>query len=94
VVDLTRRLGVMHVIVNRTLALLRREGFVRVQPHPTAFLTESGRTLAEACRHRRGIVIAFLVSLGIPDKTAGVDAEGIEHHLSPATLAAFARPTK
>jgi DtxR family manganese transport transcriptional regulator len=91
VVDLARRLGVTHVTVNRTLARLQREGFVTVQPYRAIFLTDSGRTLAAACQHRHGIVVAFLMSLGIPEKTAEIDAEGIEHHVSPATLAAFAR---
>lgn len=94
VVDLARRLGVTHVTVNRTLVRLRREGFVSVQPYRAIFLTDSGRTLAAACRHRHRIVVAFLVSLGIPEKTAEIDAEGIEHHVSPATLAAFARHTR
>ncbi len=94
VVDLARRLGVTHVTVNRTLARLQREGFVSVQPYRAIFLTESGRTLAAECHHRHGIVVAFLRSLGIPDKTAEIDAEGIEHHVSPATLAAFAKQLK
>ncbi|MFZ5494774.1 MAG: manganese-binding transcriptional regulator MntR [Verrucomicrobiota bacterium] len=94
VVDLARRLGVTHVTVNRTLARLQREGYVSVQPYRAIFLTESGRTLAEQCQHRHGVVVAFLISLGIPRKTAELDAEGIEHHVSPATLAAFARYTK
>jgi DtxR family manganese transport transcriptional regulator len=91
VVDLARRLGVTHVTVTRTLARLQREGYVSVQPYRAIFLTDRGQTLAAACQHRHGIVVAFLVSLGIPEKTAEIDAEGIEHHVSPATLAAFAR---
>jgi DtxR family transcriptional regulator, manganese transport regulator len=91
VVDLARRLGVTHVTVNRTLTRLQREGYVRVQPYRAIFLTDDGRTLAEACQHRHDIVVAFLLSLGIPEKTAEIDAEGIEHHVSPATLAAFAK---
>lgn len=94
VVDLARRLGVTHVTVNRTLARLQREGYVSVQPYRAIFLTDSGRTLAAECHHRHGIVVAFLRSLGIPEKAAEIDAEGIEHHVSPATLAAFARQLK
>ncbi len=91
VVDLARRLGVTHVTVNRTLARLQREGYVTVQPYRAIFLTEAGRKLAAECQHRHGIVVAFLRSLGIPEKNAEIDAEGIEHHVSPATLAAFAK---
>jgi len=91
VVDLARRLGVTHVTVNRTLTRLQREGLVSVQPYRAIFLTDSGRRLAEACHRRHAIVVAFLRSLGIPEKAAEIDAEGIEHHVSPATLAAFAK---
>lgn len=94
VVDLARRLGVTHVTVNHTLVRLRREGFVTVQPYRAIFLTPGGRKLAAECHHRHTVVVAFLVSLGIPEKTAEIDAEGIEHHVSPATLAAFARHTR
>jgi DtxR family manganese transport transcriptional regulator len=34
-------------------------------------------------------VVAFLRSLGIPERVAEMDAEGIEHHVSADTLAAF-----
>jgi len=91
VVDLARRLGVTHVTVNRTLTRLQREGFVSVQPYRAIFLTSAGSKLAAECRHRHTVVVAFLRSLGIPEKVAEIDAEGIEHHVSPATLKAFAR---
>jgi len=35
-----------------------------------------------------------LNSIGISEKTAEMDAEGIEHHVSPETLAAFERLLK
>lgn len=93
VVDLARRLGVTHVTVNRTLARLQREGFVSVQPYRAIFLTPTGLKLAEECQHRHRVVVAFLRSLGISEKIAEIDAEGIEHHVSPETLAALARHT-
>jgi len=91
VVDLARRLGVTHVTVNRTLGRLQREGYVSVQPYRAIFLTDPGRKLAAECQHRHSVVVAFLRSLGVPEKSAEIDAEGIEHHVSPATLAAFAK---
>jgi DtxR family manganese transport transcriptional regulator len=39
------------------------------------------------------VVEAFLLSLGVSPKTARRDAEGIEHHVSAETLAAFRRFT-
>jgi DtxR family transcriptional regulator, manganese transport regulator len=91
VVDLARRLGVTHVTVNRTLARLKRAGFVNTKPYRAIFLTGAGHELADECKRRHETVVAFLHSIGISEKTAELDAEGIEHHVSPETLAAFER---
>ena len=91
VVDLARRLGVTQVTVNRTLARLARDGYVVARPYQAILLTAAGRKLAAECHQRHAAVVAFLRALGIPEKTAELDAEGIEHHVSPQTLAAFER---
>jgi len=91
VTDLARRLGVTHVTVNRTLSRLFQAGYVNTRPYRAIFLTESGRKLADESKKRHQTVVAFLHSLGIPERIAELDAEGIEHHVSPETLAAFER---
>jgi DtxR family manganese transport transcriptional regulator len=91
VVDLARRLGVTHVTVNRTLARLKQAGYVNTKPYRAIFLTGTGRSLAEECKQRHQTVAAFLRKLGVSKKVAELDAEGIEHHVSPETLAAFER---
>lgn len=94
VTDLARRLGVTHVTVNRTLARLRRAGYVNTRPYRAIFLTDSGRKLAEESKRRHQIVVAYLRSIGVSEKMAELDAEGIEHHVSPETLAAFEKMLK
>ncbi|MGB7768683.1 MAG: manganese-binding transcriptional regulator MntR [Verrucomicrobiia bacterium] len=94
VVDLARRLGVTHVTVNRTLSRLRQAGYVNSKPYRSIFLTEAGHRLAKECKRRHETVVAFLRSLGISEKASEMDAEGIEHHVSPETLAAFERRLK
>ncbi len=89
VVDLAKRLGVTHVTVNRTVTRLQKGGFVHSQPYRAIFLTDKGKNLAEVCKSRHETVVAFLQSLGIPQRVAEMDAEGIEHHVSEDTLAAF-----
>lgn len=89
VVDLAQRLGVTHVTVNRTIVRLQRAGFVTAQPYRAILLTDRGRRLAASCKNRHEIVVAFLRSLGVPERVAEMDAEGIEHHVSPDTLAVF-----
>ncbi|MBK8479359.1 MAG: manganese-binding transcriptional regulator MntR [Opitutaceae bacterium] len=90
-VDLAHELGVTHVTVHRAILRLSRAGLVTSEPYRAIFLTEKGRTLAAECRQRHETVFAFLCSLGVPEAVARRDAEGIEHHVSPETLAAFAR---
>jgi DtxR family manganese transport transcriptional regulator len=94
VTDLARRLGVTHVTVNRTLARLQRDGLVNTKPYRAIFLTDNGKQLAEESKERHQTVVAFLRSLGISGKISELDAEGIEHHVSPETLAAFERRLK
>jgi DtxR family manganese transport transcriptional regulator len=91
VVDLARRLGVTHVTVNRTLARLRQAGYVNTKPYRAIFLTNAGHKLAEESKRRHETVVVFLRSLGISAEASEMDAEGIEHHVSPETLAAFER---
>ncbi len=90
-IDLAARLGVTHVTVGRTVQRLQRDGFVTAQPYRAIFLTDAGRRLARESRRRHDLVAEFLRSLGIPEKVVQSDAEGIEHHVSPETLAAFRR---
>ena len=91
VTDLARRLGVTHVTVNRTIQRLRRDGLVTSIPYRSIFLTAAGQKLSEVSRRRHEIVSEFLRSFGVPDDIADADAEGMEHHVSRETLAAFAR---
>ena len=79
----------LHVTANRALAPLQKAGFVTAQPYRAIFLTNKGRALAAMCKSRHKTVAAFLLSLGISEHVAEMDAEGIEHHVSPDTLAAF-----
>ena len=89
--DLARSLGVTHVTVIRTVQRLRRNGLVTSLPYRSIFLTEAGRKLASKARSRHRTVVAFLEALGVSSSVARADAEGIEHHVSPETLAAFER---
>ena len=89
--DLARRLGVTHVTAGRTLQRLQRRGLVTTQPYRLIFLTNDGQRLARESRDRHDTVVAFLRTLGVPATVAELDAEGIEHHVSRETLAAFTR---
>ncbi|MCB1511990.1 MAG: manganese-binding transcriptional regulator MntR [Hyphomicrobiaceae bacterium] len=89
VVDLASHLGVTNATVNNTVQRLVRDGLVTTRPYRSIFLTDSGREMAEVARSRHALVLDFLLALGVDRETAELDAEGIEHHVSEATLSAF-----
>lgn len=89
-VDIAARLGVAQPTVAKMLKRLVRDGWVVQRPYRGVFLTADGEALAAASRQRHQTVERFLLALGVDDATARRDAEGIEHHVSEVTLAAFA----
>jgi DtxR family manganese transport transcriptional regulator len=84
--DLARGLGVSHVTVLRALDRLVRNGILLRDEQEGIQLSPGGRALGKACMARHRLVVSFLEKLGVPPEVAAVDAEGMEHHLSPATL--------
>lgn len=84
--ELARGLGVSHVTVHRALNRLARDGYILRDENHGVLLTAGGRQLGEASLVRHRLVVAFLESLGVSPEVAAVDAEGLEHHLSPLTL--------
>ncbi len=89
--DLATHMGVSHVTVSKGLQRLVKNGLVTYRPYRSIFLTEKGRDLARDARERHVVVLQFLLALGVPNLVAEQDAEGMEHHLSPETMAAFSK---
>jgi len=89
VVDLAERLGVSSATVNNAIQRLQRDGLVTSKPYRAIFLTDRGQEMAAQARERHRVVLEVLLALGVDGATAELDAEGIEHHVSEATLAAF-----
>jgi DtxR family manganese transport transcriptional regulator len=89
--DIARRFGVSHATVIKTIGRLKREGLAMAKPYRGVFLTEAGDRLARRVRARHRLVVDLLLAVGVPAEAAEQDAEGIEHHVSDTTLAAFGR---
>jgi DtxR family transcriptional regulator, manganese transport regulator len=89
--DIAKRFGVSHATAVKTIARLKQEGLVTALPYRGVFLTALGETLAGRVKARHRLVVDMLRAVGVPDEAAETDAEGIEHHVSEATLKAFAR---
>ena len=89
--DIARRLGVSHATAINNIARLKREGLATARPYRGVFLTEAGEKLAARVHARHRLVVDLLLALGVAPEAAEQDAEGIEHHVSDATLQAFSR---
>ncbi len=86
VTQLAAQFGVSHVTVLKVVRRLERDGLVTTEPRKPIKLTRSGKRLANRCRERHDIVYRFLLAIGVSERVAAIDSEGIEHHVSPATL--------
>lgn len=91
--DLSIYIGVTSGTAAKVVQRLQRDGLVESRPYRSIFLTPEGEAMAEMSRRRHKIVEEFLRALGVDELTAEADAEGIEHHVSKETLAAFERIT-
>ena len=89
--DIARRLGVSHATAIKAIGRLRRDGLAIARPYRGVFLTDAGYALAARVRARHRLVVDLLRAVGVPAEAAEQDAEGIEHHVSEATLRAFER---
>lgn len=87
--EIAKYMNISHVTALRCIKRLQRDGYLETSPHKPIVLTEKGRLLAKEAKEKHTILLKFLIKLGIPEDVAAIDAEGIEHHLSPETLDAF-----
>ncbi len=84
--EVARRMDVRQATVAKMINRLAERGLVETAPYRPLHLTDSGRLMAERSRERHAVVLRFLRALGVPEDTARIDAEGIEHHVSEETL--------
>ncbi len=86
IVDIALELGIAQATANKTIKRLQQQGYVKREPYRSIFLSIKGQKIASKSKKRHNTVFKFLLNLGIDNKTASADAEGIEHHVSEKTL--------
>ena len=86
IVDIAYELGIAQATANKTIQRLQQQGYINREPYRSIFLTVKGQKIASRSKKRHNIVFKFLLNLGLDEKTASADAEGIEHHVSDRTL--------
>jgi Mn-dependent DtxR family transcriptional regulator len=87
VVDIARTLRIRQASVTHMVQKLDETGFVHYEKYRGLVLTSKGKRVARAVRRRHQVLEEFFGLLGVNGETAQRDLEGIEHHLSTASVA-------
>lgn len=86
VVDIAGKLDLSGPSVTRMVQKLSRDGFLKSEKYRGIVMTEKGRATARDMQKRHQLLREFLMLLGVDHKTANMDAEGMEHHVSRKTI--------
>ncbi len=89
VVDIAAGLKISQASVTNMVQRLDAEGLLKYEKYRGLILTAAGKNLARNITRRHELLSDFLKLLGLPDKVIYRDVEGMEHHVSPATLRAI-----
>ncbi len=88
-IDIGAYLGYTKPSVSRAVGILKKDGFISVDPEGYITLCESGKRLAQEMYDRHTTLTKMLVVLGVEEETASEDACRIEHVISDASFAAI-----
>ncbi len=90
VVDIANLLNVQSPSVTRMIQKLADEDFLQYERYRGIVLTPKGEQLGKSVKRRHKALSEFLRIAGVEDEqTIWKDVEGIEHHVSPATMEAI-----
>jgi len=89
VVDVAKNLGLAQASVTNMIQRLDAEGLVNYEKYRGVVLTPAGEQIALAIIRRHRSLESFLELFGLDAATIYEDVEGMEHHISPQTLAAI-----
>ena len=89
VVDIAQALRISQASVTNMIQRLDTEGLLHYEKYRGLVLTTAGETLAKNITRRHQLLTDFFKLLGLDEQTIYHDVEGMEHHISPATLRAI-----
>src|SRR5207253_7513910 len=90
VVDIASSLKVKQASVTSMVQKLAEAGYLKYEKYRGLILTDKGRQVARKIQNRHETLSRFFSLLGLDPETQRQDIEGIEHHLSPDTMAVLA----
>lgn len=90
-VDVSEYLGYSKPSVSRAVGILKKDGYVQMDPDGSLTLTDMGQAHAEKIYERHTLLTALLKKLGVSEETAAADACKIEHAISDESFRALKR---
>ena len=90
VVDIASSLKVKQASVTSMVQKLGEAGYLNYEKYRGLVLTNKGREVARKIQNRHETLSRFFSLFGLDAETQRRDIEGIEHHLSPATVEVLA----
>ena len=90
-IDVAEQLGVTKPSVSYATKRLKEGGYITMDSDSLITLTEAGMDIASRIYTRHRLLTAFLIHLGVDEKTAREDACKIEHDISEKTFDAICR---
>ncbi len=85
-VDIAETLRVKPPTVSSMLQRLAAREYLVHEPYRGIKLTDKGAEIAKSVIARHSIISELLLMLGVEEKVAYQDTEGIEHHIQPITI--------
>lgn len=87
VVDIASSLNVKQASVTVMVQKLAEAGYLKYEKYRGLLMTPQGLEVAERIQNRHTTLSRFFSLFGLDPQTQHQDIEGIEHHLSPETVA-------
>ena len=90
-IDVGEYMGYSKPSVSRAVGILKRGEYILVDRDGFITLTDSGMEIASKIYERHTLLTAFLIRLGVDEKTAAEDACKLEHNISDESFSAIKR---
>ena len=90
-IDVVDYMGYSKPSVSRAVGILKKGGFLNMEPDGRLTLTEAGEEVAVRMYERHTLLTSILTKLGVDPDTAVCDACKIEHDLSDESFEAIKR---
>lgn len=89
--DVAEHMGFSKPSVSRAVGILKRGEYILVDRDGFITLTDSGMEIASKIYERHTLLTAFLIRLGVDEKTAAEDACKLEHNISDESFSTIKR---